>query len=294
VAVTGFDDRLLAYGGPQLESRQPVYGSDADAYRAVLGDPRLIIVNRNFGRRGGVGGPPQTEVGVGDVVAVKNPAGGATREATVVGLLSVDFVGNGAFVSNQFMTELLAPRVVQNRHYVKAEPGSDIEAVSTRINGALIRNGASANSFRSLVDLNTSQNLAVFSLLRGYLALGLLIGIAGLGVVMVRAVRERRRQIGMLRAMGFSSAIVRRAFLLEAGFIALQGILLGVVLGVITAYQLLVNSDAFGGQRLTFSWPWLALALISVIPLVASLLATAAPAGQASRVRPAIALRMAD
>jgi len=131
-------------------------------------------------------------------------------------------------------------------------------------------------------------------LLRAYLGLGLLIGIAGLGVVMVRAVRERRREIGMLRAMGCSSGVVRRAFILEAAFIALQGILLGVGLGMITSYNLLVNSDAFGDQRLEFSWPWGALGAIAVVPLVASLLATAWPASQAARIRPAVALRIAD
>ena len=71
--------------------------------------------------------------------------------------------------------------------------------------------------------------------MQGYLALGLIIGIAGLGVVMVRAVRERRRQIGMLRAMGFQSRVVRQAFLVEAGFIAVQGIALGVILALVTS-----------------------------------------------------------
>ena len=98
----------------------------------------------------------------------------------------------------------------------------------------------------------------------------------------------------MLRAMGFSSRIVRRAFVLEAAFVALQGIVLGIGLGMITAYNLLVNSDSFGGQDIDFSWPWTALVLIGVIPLTASLLATAWPATQASRIRPAVALRIAD
>ena len=47
----------------------------------------------------------------------------------------------------------------------------------------------------------------------GFLALGLLIGICGLGVVMVRAVRERRRTIGVLRALGFRAKTVERSFL---------------------------------------------------------------------------------
>ena len=44
---------------------------------------------------------------------------------------------------------------------------------------------------------------------------------------MVRAVRDRRRQVGVLRALGFVPNQVRRAFVLESGFVALEGILIG-------------------------------------------------------------------
>jgi putative ABC transport system permease protein len=118
--------------------------------------------------------------------------------------------------------------------------------------------------------------------------------VAGLGVIMVRAVRERRRQIGMLRAMGFSSGVVRAAFLFESTFVALQGIVVGVVLALIVSYQLLVNSKTFGDQSLGFSVPWLPVLVLVAVSLVFSLLSTLAPATQASRVKPAVALRVAD
>jgi ABC-type antimicrobial peptide transport system permease subunit len=130
--------------------------------------------------------------------------------------------------------------------------------------------------------------------MQGYLALGLVIGIAGLGVVMVRAVRERRRQIGVLRALGFSRAVVRMAFLVEAGFIAVQGVVIGVGLALIVSYQLLVQSDVFGDQGIGFTVPWVSLAILLAATLAASIAATLVPAQQASRIRPAVALRIAD
>ena len=124
--------------------------------------------------------------------------------------------------------------------------------------------------------------------------LGLLIGIAGLGVVMVRAVRERRRQIGMLRAIGFPARLVRRAFLFEAVVIAVQGVVLGMVLALIVSYQLLANSKTFNDQQLGFKVPWATLAVVLVAAMVASLVAILGPATQASRIKPAVALRIAD
>jgi putative ABC transport system permease protein len=294
VPLTGFDRSLLDRGQPKLETRGGDYGSDADAYRAVLADPTRIIVNQGFASPNQGGGPPQVNLAPGDKVTLINPATGAERKLTVAGIMGSDLVVNGGMVANSVLDELLGPRKVVNRHYVAVTPGADAEVVASSITGALIQNGASARTFRSVVDEQLQSQVGFFALLRAYLGLGLLIGIAGLGVVMVRAVRERRREIGMLRAIGFSAVVVRRAFMLEAAFITLQGILLGIGLGMLTSYSLLVNSDAFGNQKLDFSWPWTVLALIAVCPLVASLVATAWPATQAARIRPAAALRIAD
>jgi putative ABC transport system permease protein len=294
-AVTGFDDSLLAQGEPKLDTRDPGYASDTDAYQAVLTDPGLIIVNTNYGgvNQGG-GGPPQAILAPGDKVTLTNAATKQGDELTVVGVMGSDLIGNAGLVSKPFLKDLLGPLEVDNRHYVKVAPGADPDQVAASISGAFIQNGASAHGFLAIVNDQLAVQIGFFGLLRAYLGLGLLIGIAGLGVVMVRAVRERRREIGMLRAMGFPAAVVRRAFVLEAAFIALQGIVLGIALGTVTGYNLLVNSDAFGDQQITFTWPWVALAVIGVVPLVASLLATAWPATQAARIRPAVALRIAD
>jgi ABC-type lipoprotein release transport system permease subunit len=60
------------------------------------------------------------------------------------------------------------------------------------------------------------------------------------------------------------------------------------------SFQFLSNSDVFGESRLSFSVPWGALAVLLVSALAASLAATAAPATQAARIRPAVALRIAE
>jgi putative ABC transport system permease protein len=155
-----------------------------------------------------------------------------------------------------------------------------------------VENGADAESFRGIVSRNLGQQRQFFRLIQGYLALGLLVGIAGLGVVMVRAVRERRREVGVLRSLGFESAAVRRAFVVESGFVAFEGIVIGTGLALVTAWRLIGN-DTFGAS-LGFSIPWGQVALVTIGTFLASLVATAAPAQQASRIKPAVALRIAD
>ena len=144
------------------------------------------------------------------------------------------------------------------------------------------------------MEQNFSANRSFFRLMQGFLALGLLVGIAGLGVVMVRAVRERRRTIGVLRALGFQAGTVQRAFLTESSFVALEGILLGSALGLVTTYLLFQNDPSFDNASTGFPIPWVSIAVLAAATALASLAATAWPARKAARIRPAVALRVAD
>jgi putative ABC transport system permease protein len=130
--------------------------------------------------------------------------------------------------------------------------------------------------------------------MQGFLALGLIVGIAGLGVVMVRAVRERRRNIGVLRALGFQSGTVQRAFLTESTFVALEGIVLGAALSIVTSYLLFKNDEELNASGVGFPIPWASIAVLVAAAALASVLATVWPARQASKIRPAVALRIAD
>jgi putative ABC transport system permease protein len=137
-------------------------------------------------------------------------------------------------------------------------------------------------------------NTAFFQLMQGFLALGLLVGVTGLGVVMVRAVRERRRTIGVLRALGFRSRTVARSFLFESGLVAVEGIVLGAVLGVLTTWLMYQKSAAFDGVRAGFPIVWGTIGLLAAATFVASLLATIGPARRAAQVKPALAVRVAE
>ncbi len=290
-AITGFDASLLDFGGPELASRTDGYTSDTEVYRAVLDDPSLAIIDDFF--REEDGGPSSVSMEVGDEFVVVSPVG-EERTMTVAGIMAQDWIFNGTLMSRQVVDEIMGPLAVENRHYVALAEGSEATAVATLLDGRLLENGISASSFQDEIDRELAENSGFFNLMRGYLGIGLVIGIAGLGVVMVRAVRERRREIGMLRAMGVRAPTVRRAFMIEAGFLAVQGIVIGIGLGALSAYQVLVNSTTFGEQTLEFAVPWTALAVISLVPLVVSLLAAARPANRAAAIRPAIALRIAD
>ena len=290
--ISGFDRTFLERGHPTLSARLDQFRTDEDAWLGVLNSKDLVIVSDFFLQEGG--GPPQARVHVGDRITGFNPLTNDRREFTVAALLASDWLDQGVVTNAAVARDFLGAEAVSNRHFVYLERDQDPEEAARQLTGEMVQFGVKADSIASIIKLRLSQQEGFIRLMQGYLALGLLVGIAGLGVVMVRAVRERRREIGMLRAMGFSRRVVRTAFLMEAGFVAVQGIVVGVVLALVVSYQLLSNSDVFGESRLDFTVPWLAMAILLGGALAASLAATAAPAGQASRIRPAVALRIAE
>ena len=161
------------------------------------------------------------------------------------------------------------------------------------IESTLLERGVQADSIRRMIDEQAEQSTRFQLLFEAFMGLGLVVGIAALGVIAFRTVVERRQQIGMLRAIGYSRRLVAVSFFLESSFIALTGIVMGVALGWALSYNLLSNPENIGaaGTEIDFQVPWLRLALIAGIAYGASALMTLIPARSASRVPVAEALR---
>jgi putative ABC transport system permease protein len=287
--MTAFDESLIQIGQPTLDDRGS-YPSDPAAWSAVLEDPNLIIADPMFLQKGG---PPGFNVRVGDRLRVSDPITGNTRVVTVAAIATGDgLIGNGMLYGWRGARELYGERLVPSRSFVSLERGTNAEAFAAHLQSQFIGNGTEAFALSALVDESFSMTHQVFQLFEGYLAMGLLVGIAGIAVVMIRAVRERRRQIGTLRALGFPSRSVGRSFAVEAAYVAVQGTVIGATLAVLTLYTIIARSDAMGDLR--FAVPYAQLGALLAATVVASLAATIAPALSATRIRPAVALRMTD
>jgi len=166
----------------------------------------------------------------------------------------------------------------------------DAEATTKALKVRFLEHGMQAEVLEEEIREATSISQMFNNLLQGFMGLGLVVGIAALGVIAARSVVERRQQIGILRAIGFQKGMVQLSFLLESSFIALLGIALGVGLGAALSYNL-INTVAEDIEGMKYSVPWLNIVVLVIIAYGASLLTTYLPARQASNVYPAEALR---
>ncbi len=177
-------------------------------------------------------------------------------------------------------------------HFISLAEGVEVDAAAADMESEFLANGMEADVLSEELQDAVSTQLTFNYILQGFMGLGLMVGIAALGVISARAVVERRQEIGVLRAIGFRRRMVQLAFFLESSFVAVLGIVLGCVLGLILSFNIIQDtSEDASTAGIEFAVPWLNLTIIFLIAYGASLLTTFLPARQASRVYPAEALR---
>jgi putative ABC transport system permease protein len=230
----------------------------------------------------------------GDIyIQAQNPQTEEERSLRVIGVLeqSASFDGGGVIMGSQETVNSLVPMDLLPQVYLfRLAEGVDAEATAKALKVRFLENGMQAKVMEEEIREATSISQVFNNLLQGFMGLGLVVGIAALGVIAARSVVERRQQIGILRAIGFQRGMVQLSFLLESSFIALLGIALGVGLGMALSYNL-INSVAEDMEGMKYSVPWLNIVVVVIIAYGASLLTTYLPARQASNVYPAEALR---
>jgi putative ABC transport system permease protein len=287
-------------GAPAVRDPLPSLASAADAWALVERDQRYVLVDSLYGSSGG---PQGKGIQPGSELALTDTRTGRVTRFVVAGLLddATAFYGIDpgeqrwpVVMGTAAATAAFGRAAAPTSAFARTAAGTDLAALRTSLQGDLLTNGVVVTDLQERVEASYTANRQLFRLMQGYLALGLLVGITGLGVLMVRAVRERRRTIGVLRALGFRAATVRRSFLGESTFIAVEGVVIGTVLGVLTTWVLYTNSPAFGTLSAPFPIAWVAIAITVGGTLAASLLVAAAPARRAARIRPAVAVRVAD
>ena len=211
----------------------------------------------------------------------------------VIGLLDDDSTLAGAPMQANLttLTRLTGKAVTPDNFYIKIREGADVHVVARNVERAFLSSGLDATVMAESFAAGQSATRGILGLFQGFMALGLLVGIAALGVISSRTVVERRQQVGMLRAIGYQARMVALSFLLESSFIALTGILIGAVAGLILGQNIVATFFTDLTPDSHFALPWLQIGGILLLAYGFSLLTTILPAYQAARIYPAEALR---
>ncbi|MBN19632.1 MAG: hypothetical protein CL758_09190 [Chloroflexi bacterium] len=192
----------------------------------------------------------------------------------------------GKSIANQITNDLDE----YNNYNIKLSKGTKAEDVIPFLETLFINRGLKANDNLKEIDKSLQTGNAFNKLFQGFMGLGLVVGVIAIGVLSIRAVVERRKLVGAMRAIGYRSNMVYLSFLLESLYITILGIILGISLGTWTAWNIF-SSISKEVEGLNFDIPWTNLIIIILITLFFALLSSFWPARQASKIYPAEALR---
>jgi putative ABC transport system permease protein len=285
----------------EFQNRAAGFDTDRAVWDAMLENPDYAVIDAfslesgGFGDGGGFllkGIEPTDKVIEPIRVSVRDNASGKLRTVSIIGVIATEGSGlyNGLFLNNEVF-DATFERPESSLYLVRVEEGADADVVAKRIESTLISFGVQADSLRKIVEDFQAQIESFLYLIQGFMAIGLLVGIAAVGVIAFRTVIERRQHIGMLRAIGFSRRAIALSFLVESAFVTLLGILSGITLGLLLAYMLMKSDEFVPGGVDSFYTPWDQIAVIGGLAFLASVLMTIIPSRQASGIPIAEALR---
>jgi len=175
---------------------------------------------------------------------------------------------------------------------VRAKSPSQVEALEASIKNL------GFNAF-SLLDASKSLRtfFSVFDLLLGIFG-SLALAVATLGIVntLVMAILERRREIGVLKALGAADSDVQQLFFVEAGVMGFLGGIFGVGFGWLLGRAITFGTNVYlKRQNLNpielSSVPWWLVITALVFAVLVSLAAGLYPASRAAKLNPVDALR---
>ena len=284
VIVFGGDENYLVLNGFKIRVGRNLNQADVQSGRnvCIIGED---IAKKLF--------PANTDRAVNAIIRVQN------IPYRVIGVLESRGSSFGMSYDNRIITSYtnIHRQFSSGISYVIAVMTNDIKKVYAAMGEAegvfrSVRKLATTEESNFVLDRNDSiaekamNSLSMISLTALVIGFITLLGAAiGLMNIMLVAVTERTKEVGLIKALGGKRRTVISQFVLEAIIISVLGALLGIVLGISLGnfFSLLINTG------FVVPWNWVILAI--VICSITGLLAGLYPALKAGRLNPIEALR---
>lgn len=270
--INGIDAAFAEQTTLKLKERDPAYASDREAWLAAANDPGVMIVSEQTRQWVKI---PKRIIGV------------AAYDVDSASFLA----SSGVFLKQSEVVHVTSdPKKIASHLLIRLQnEKAGVETVKG-IEKALTLHGIyPLRMVQEELSLNRSFSRMLFTIFESFSLLAALIGIGGLTIIMMRAIRERRQQIGMLRAIGVRPGLIYWSIMVEGALIGVLGILIGSGIG---SYVGAMMIELFmEGEQVTLLFPYAKLGLYVGGTLVIALIGTMLPAWQAFRLPPAEATK---
>jgi putative ABC transport system permease protein len=263
----------LARVGRRVKHR--ITSGDEESMNRLASQEKGVILSENLAAL--------VKLGLGDTVELATPAG----------MLRLPVVGTVRDLSNQ-MGSIFLERSAYIRYFqddtvdifrVYLTPGASQEEVRSRIVARL------GTGRRMFVMLNRDVRAYIAKVMDQWFGLtylqvivAMLVAVLGIVNTLTVSISDRRRELGVLRAVGGLRNQIRGTVWMEAAAIGIIGLVLGLATGAIMLYyELQAIQHDISGMPFAYRFPWTVVAMLVPVILLAALGAAILPAENAVR-----------
>ncbi|MBA8959937.1 ABC transporter permease [Rhodococcus opacus] len=213
-------------------------------------------------------------------------ADGKVVDAEVTGVFEDNQLVGDWLVSDDVYRQVMPAATIPDLAVlVDAKPGADLTQLRADLESATKQFVVVQVQDREQFKGTQGQQIdTLLAILYGLLALAVVIAILGIINTLALSVVERRREIGMLRAVGMQRSQMRRTIYLESMLIAVFGAAVGVLLGIAFGWGFVSTLKDQGLDQVTVPWGQVIAMLLG--SGVVGVLAALWPASRAARTRP--------
>lgn len=207
---------------------------------------------------------------------------GTTKKVSIEGIYEPSGFDVSYVLSRDFFTDTTT-RLFDNIIYIKIKPGVSEDTARTAIAKQTQDKGLGTLQSRSeYIDAQSGQVNQILGLIYGLLFLSIIIAVVGIVITLLLSVFERKREIGLLRAVGMTKSQVRSTVRWESVITSMLGAVVGVVLGVGMGLVLIAVLADSGVSA--FSLPIKETIVILVLSFIIGVVAAVYPAWKATKV----------
>ncbi|MBS3176004.1 ABC transporter permease [Candidatus Woesearchaeota archaeon] len=176
-----------------------------------------------------------------------------------------------------------------------AKQGQDVDSVSERIEKELERKRNDENFQVTNPKKVQAQAREIFGIVTlvvsGIAFISLIVGGIGIMNSMYTSVLERRREIGVMKAIGATNNAILRLFLLESGFLGFTGGAIGILIGLGIAFLAIFAINQLGVVQIVVSLNYSLILFGLLFSFILGIVAGVLPAMSAAKLPPVDALR---
>ena len=258
-----------------------------------IGDKGKIVIGQNIAKKENFG----KEINVGKKINIQG------EDFEVVGILEKgsSFQTNDVIVMlNSDLKNILDIGDEIDLIVAKVEDTEDPSVVADRIEKALRKDrdekiGEEDFSVQTPLEALSAVNqvlTAINVIVVGIAMISLLVGGIGIANTMYTSILERRKEIGVMKAIGAKNSNVLSIFLIEAGFLGLVGGVIGVAIGSGAALGVsLIANNVFGSEIIEVNLSVALMVFAIGFSFLIGIISGAIPSYQASKLSPVEALR---